>query len=229
MIDLHISCLKKYDENTLKAIISSSKLPVLALNYNQTYDFKPADFSEEERVKSLLMAVDCGAAGIEMQGYTFHLPSKDNFCGENKYAFTTGNPKEIVTDKGVIDKQCELIEDVHRRGGEVFLSCRVGVPMNSSQVVELALFLEERKPDIIEIVTIANNEEEMIESIRAMALLKKAVKTKVGCHAEGIAGSPSRIINPILGSQIIFCLDRHSENSTMEQLDLTTVRKIIRK
>ena len=99
--------------------------------------------------------------------------------------------------------------------------------MNCQQVVELALFLEKRNPDIIKIVTAATNEEELVESFKAMAVLKKEVKTPVSYHANGAAGSLSRIINPILGGHIIFCVDRYSEGSTMEQLDLKTARDVV--
>ena len=108
-----------------------------------------------------------------MQGYTFDLPSKNEFCGEDKYSFTKGNPKEVVTDGNIISKQCELIERVHSMGAEVLLSCHPGIPMNCGQVVELALFLEKRNPDIIKIVTRADSEDDLAESIRAMLLLKK--------------------------------------------------------
>ncbi len=227
MIDLHLSCLENSDTDTLKQIISSSKLPVLALNYNQLYDWRDAGYAEEERVQSLLRAVEAGAAGVDMQGYTFHLPSKSGFCGENKYSFTQGNPKEIVTDEAIIAKQCELIEQVHAKGAEVLLSCHPGIPMNSTQVVELALFLEKRNPDIIKIVTGASNEDEMVESIKTMLLLKKEVKTPVSYHANGKFGGLTRIINPALGGQIAFCVDRFSESSTLEQLDLKTTKVVI--
>ncbi len=47
-------------------------------------------------------------------------------------------------------------------GAEVLLSCHPGIPMNAGQIVDLALFLEKRSPDIIKIVTIANTEDEAI-------------------------------------------------------------------
>ena len=37
----------------------------------------------------------------------------------------------------------------------------------------------------------------------------------------------TRIINPIFGGHIIFCVDRYDEGSTMEQLDLKTVKAVI--
>ncbi len=227
MIDLHMSCLENTEEDTLRAIISSSKLPVLALNYNKKCDWSNCDFTEEQRAELFLKSIDCGAAGIDMQGYTFDVNSKLNFCGEDKYSFTKGNPAEIVTDEAIISKQCDLIEKVHNKGAEVLLSCHPGIPMNSTQVVDLALFLEKRNPDIIKIVTIAQNEEHLIESFKAMSLLKKEVKTKVSYHAGGKAGSLSRIINPVLGGHMIFCVDRFNEFSTMEQLDLKTVKAIV--
>ena len=52
MIDLHMSCLENADVENLKEIVNSSKLPILALNYNRTYDWKDTGFSEEEREES---------------------------------------------------------------------------------------------------------------------------------------------------------------------------------
>ena len=83
--------------------------------------------------------------------------------------------------------------------------------------ISLILYKNEKAYDI----------SELVESIKAMSLLKKEVKTPVSYHANGKAGSLSRIINPILGGQIIFCVDRYNESSTMEQLDLKTVRAVV--
>lgn len=227
MIDLHMSCLDSIDTNRLRDIINSSKLPVLALNYNSTYDWQDAGFSEEERAESFIHAVEAGAAGIDMQGYTFHLPSKHAFCGNDNYSFTKGNPKEIVTDETIISKQCEFIEKIHAYGAEVLLSCHPDISMNRQQVVELALFLEKRSPDIIKIVTPAANEDELAESFKTMTVLKKEVKTPVSYHVSGKAGILSRIINPILGGHMIFCVDHFNEGSTMEQLDLKTAKILV--
>ncbi len=227
MIDLHLPCLDNTDNETLTAIISASKIPVLALNYHNDIHGNDCGFTEEERAELFLRAVSCGAAGIDMQGYTFDIKSKDGFFGNDTYSFTKGNPKEIVTDDITISKQCELIEKVHSRGAEVLLSCHPEIPMNSTQVVELSMFLEKRNPDIIKIVTIAENEDDLLESFKTMRMLKKEVKTAVSYHAAGAAGSLSRVINPILGGHIVFCVDGYKESSTMEQLDLKTVKAII--
>ena len=229
MIDLHLSCLDNSDTDTLKSIISSTPLPILALNYNNTYDWNPANIDEDERVNSLLRAVEAGAAGIDMQGYTYHLPSKNGFTGEDKYSFTKGNPKEIVTDEAIIAKQCALIEKVHSMGAEVLLSCHPGITMKRDQVVDLALFLEKRKPDIIKIVTRAESDDDLIECIHAMLLLKKEIKTPIAYHTSGKPGLLSRIINPLLGGQIAFCVDHYTDSSTMEQLHLGFAADVVDK
>ena len=227
MIDLHMSCLEQTDVESLQKIIGSTKLPVLALNYNNTYDWGKAGFSEEERVESFLRSVEAGAAGVDIQGYTYDLASKHEFHGEDKYSFTKGNPSEIVTDEAIISKQCDLIERVHAKGAEVLLSCHPKIPMNCEQVVELALFLEKRNPDILKIVTIANNEDELVESFRTMLALKREIKIPVTYHAAGSVGTLSRILNPVLGGHIVFCVDRFTEASTMEQLDLKAAKSVI--
>ena len=227
MIDLHISCLEDNSPEALREIMNASRLPVLALHYNISADQGLTNIGEEERVRQLLAAVDAGAAGIDMQGYTFHAPSKSSFCGNNAYSFTNGHPKEVVTDPEIIVRQCDLIRQVHDKGAQVLLSCHPGIAMNCTQVVDLALFLEQRCPDIIKIVTRADSDDDLAECFTTMLTLKREVKTPVSFHASGRAGMLSRIINPALGGQIVFCVDRYSPASTMEQLDLRTARSII--
>ena len=99
--------------------------------------------------------------------------------------------------------------------------------MNCEQVVDLALFLEKRNPDVIKIVTPCYNEEQLAESFKTMLTLKKEVKTKVHFHCCGAAGSLTRIINPVLGGYLIFCSDSYTPSSNFEQLDLTTAKTIL--
>jgi hypothetical protein len=200
---------------------------VLALHYNVTFEGESAGHGEQERVALLLRAVQAGAAGIDMQGYTFHRPSKKGFCGEDRYSFTKGNPKEIVTDGEIIAAQCALIDRVHAMGAEVLLSCHPDIVMDATQVVELALFLEKRGADVIKIVTKAHTEEDMLEALRAMLWLKREVKTPVTYHAGGAAGRLTRVLNPILGGHIAFCVGHYNEASVKEQPELREVKAAV--
>lgn len=223
MLDLHLSHLEKTDAETLRTIISAMKLPVLALNY----PLPDSGITEEERIESFRRAVEAGASGIDIQGYSFHLPSKTAFLGEDKYSFTKGSPKEVITDESIIAKQCELIEWTHSKGAEVLLSCHTGIPMTCEQIVDLVQFMEKRNPDIIKIVTPANDEMQMLEALKTMITLKKEIKTPVSYHASGAAGALTRVLNPVLGGHIVFCVDGYNEYSTMEQVDLEIAKSII--
>lgn len=144
-IDLHLSTLVKESRTleSLKAIVDSTKLPILALNYNLKYEAGYYEDTEEHRTDLLFRAVKAGAAAVDIQGYTFDPPSKAAFREEFMhlgYSFIKDKPKEVVVDNAVIAKQAEFIERVHFEGAEVLLSNHVGVPMTGEQLVELALF-----------------------------------------------------------------------------------------
>ena len=231
-LDLHVSCLdEQYQtKEELASIINASKVPVLALNYNIGYDSSVYEDTEENRVGLILRAIEAGAAAADFQGYTFDLDSKHGFREEFShlgYSFIKGNPKEIVVDSKVIDKQMELFEKVHHMGAEVLLSNHPNIPMNTEQVVDLALFLEKRKPDIIKIVTIANTDEEMVEAFKTMVTLKKEVKTPVSFHCGGEKGRITRVVNPCLGGFMCFCNDRYTQNSDFNQPLIETAKTII--
>ncbi len=228
-IDLHLSCMRE-EERTVEAIrqiVNMCKVPILALNYDVDINREVYQSTEEERVDILLRACEAGVACVDFQGYTLDRESKHGFRQEYShldYSFVKANPKEVVMDSKVIDKQMELFEKVRHMGTEVLLSCHPGTVLNAEQVVDLALYLEKRSPDVIKIVTLTRDEGDLIESFRAMHLLKKEVKTPVSYHASGQHGKLSRIINPVLGGHIAFCNDKFNTGSDLNQLDLKTAK-----
>ena len=56
---------------------------------------------------------------------------------------------------------------------------------------------------------------------------KKSAKAAIAYHANGKAGMLTRIINPLLGGQIAFCVDRYTEASVMEQINLKCANTIV--
>ena len=56
---------------------------------------------------------------------------------------------------------------------------------------------------------------------------EKNAKAPIAYHANGKAGMLTRIINPLLGGQIAFCVDRYTEASVMEQIDLKCANTIV--
>lgn len=221
-IDLHVSCLADEYKNvdSIRTIVNACRLPILALHYKLAHDGSSFECTEEERTALLMTAIEAGAAAADMQGYTFDLPSKAAFRSEFAhlgYSFIKNNPREVVLDEAVIARQMDFIEKIHRAGAEVLLSNHTGVPMTAEELVDLALFVEKRNPDIIKIVTPADTEEQMAEAIRAMVLLKREVKTPVSYHCSGKFGGITRLVNPALGGFMCFCNDTFTANSDMNQ------------
>ncbi len=222
-IDLHLSCLEPAAQtaDALRQIINAATTPVLALNYNQTYDWQDFETTEEERVDLLLRAMEAGASAIDLQGYTYDIASKHAYTGDTgEYSFAKNAPREVVTDPAVIARQTELIKRIHASGAEVLISTHTGVALTAEQAVDLAHFLERRNPDIIKIVAACNTEEELSEAFRTMLILKKEIKTVVHYHVSGKLGKITRIVNPLLGGHMIFCSDTQHPGANAEQLDL---------
>lgn len=231
-LDLHLSCLKEEARTveSLKQIIDASRLPIMALSYNQAYDNKPIDMPEEPRLELLLRAVEAGVSAVDMQGYSYDLPSKTAFREEFKhlgYSFIRDNPKEVVVDEAVIAKQKAFIEKVHAGGAEVVISTHPWVPMDCEQVTDLMMFLSQRGADMLKIVAPCENDDQLAECFKTMLKIKKIAPIPTHFHCCGKAGSLSRILNPILGGHMIFCSDGYSVSSNFEQLDLQTSVRIV--
>ena len=230
-IDLHLSCLDEEYKTVaqIKRIVDCTELPMLGLNYSRRYDWTEIEETEEERAELLMKSVEAGISAVDLLGYSFDPQSRAKFVGEDVYSFTKNNPLEIVTDKAVIEKQKEFINRVHGMGKEVLLSTHPDIPMNGEQVIDLVLFLAERNPDIIKIVTRCNTEEELIEAYDTMRRLKKLnLRQKISFHCCGEMGRTTRLINPILGSYMCFCTKADDGNRIKEQLDIVTAVKFFK-
>ena len=230
-IDLHLSCLDDEYKTVaqIKRIVACTNLPMLGLNYSRRYDWTEIEETEEERAELLMKSVEAGISAVDLLGYSFDPQSRAKFVGEDVYSFTKNNPLEIVTDKAVIEKQKEFINRVHGMGKEVLLSTHPDIPMNGDQVIDLVLFLAERNPDIIKIVTRCNTEEELIEAYDTMRRLKKLnLKQKISFHCCGEMGRTTRLINPIFGSYMCFCTKADDGNRIKEQLDIVTAVKFFK-
>ena len=77
------------------------------------------------------------------------------------------------------------------------------------------------------LVEVAKTQEDLFESIRTMTVLKKEVKTPITYLANGKEGSLSRIINPLLGAHIAFCMEHYDGQTFVGQPELRSMRTIV--
>lgn len=233
-IDLHLSSLDNEYRNveSIKKILDSTHLPVLVLNYSHNYDLSPYSDTEENRVALLEMGAEAGASCVDIQGYTFNTEVKTRFQEElatPDMLFAAKKPKEVALDEATIKKQTEFIEKMHAQGTEVLLSCHTQVNLNTEECVCLVRFLEKRGADIIKIVIPCNNDEELAENFRTMIALKNEITScKISFHCAGSKGKLTRIVNPMLGSHLAFCVERYGINAHSEQIHLKSFADAIR-
>lgn len=226
--DLHINWLPESDRSpeNLKRIISSTKLPVLALYYREITPFSNPVPTEEERIAYQLRAVECGAAGVDLQADLFDSDAKASLEG-SKLSFAAANPNEITLKPEAVQKQKELINKIHKMGAEVLLSSHVGVTLTCEQGVELALEMESRGADIIKIVSLCGGDDQLIEILKTINELKKRLHTPFVYLGGGEDGKLTRIIGAMLGNALVFANQRYEENSTLIQPLIRSVKTVL--
>ena len=181
-------------------------LPIYVTNYRTKYS---AALTDEERAEDLLLALKAGATLCDVMG---------DFFGPA--------PLEISRDAKVIDRQKQLIERIHRLGGEVLMSSHTGCYLPPEQVMEIAKAQEERGADIVKIVTMANSDEEVIENLRASVMMKQELKVPFLFLAGGSHCKLQRAVGPMFGSVMYLCVQQYTPRDTREQPLLRAVRAV---
>lgn len=156
--------------------------------------------SDDECMDLLLMALDCGATLCDVMG--------DVFC---RTPFL-----ELAEDEEAIKKQKALIDEIHRRGGEVLMSCHTNQSTTLEQNLYIARAQAERGADIIKIVSRAESASEMpvyIESIQRIIAEtgKKLLFLLCG------EGRVIRYIGANFGVCMYLCVAYHGPLDTPEQ------------
>lgn len=231
--DLHLSCLTEEcrTPEAINKVVRFTEKPIMAISYNETYLKEPYYTPEEERTDLLLRAVEGGVSCVDIQAFTFDEEAHHHFdptYATKDMAFAAANPHEISLRPEIIEKQMKWIDKVHSMGAEVLMSCHVGVNLNAEQAVTLAKEIEKRGPDVVKIVALANTPEEQIEAFRTIYELKKVMKVPFSFHCNGKYGKVTRLVCPMLGSYLMFCIDRFDVSYSMDQLDLRTTADAFR-
>ncbi|MBR0326264.1 MAG: type I 3-dehydroquinate dehydratase [Clostridia bacterium] len=221
--NLHLSLLEgeSREPSSLKRIFEGSDSPIMAVHYNNNPKGVTRKATSDERMAEVIRAVKCGAAGIDMQGYTFCADSRatlEKYGDPERYPFITASPKEVVLDPEIIERQKEAIREVHSLGGEVLMSCHTGVFLNTKQIVSLAKLMEERSPDFIKIVTPVDNKDDVIIALNSIRALKRELHTRFSYHCSGRVGRITRYIGPYFGSSQVFAMNHYNEYADKEQL-----------
>lgn len=198
-------------ESTFRELFSLSDLPTYVTNYRGIRGNANAGKSDEELGEELVRFAEYGATLCDVMG--------------DYYAPTEG---ELTTDPTAISKQKELIARIHDQGGEVLMSSHVLKFIPAERVLEIAHAHQARGADICKIVTGAETEEEEIENLRIVTLLKKELRIPF-LYLSGGVSRISRRLGGTLGNCMTLCVCEYDELATKAQpllRDMVEIRRL---
>ncbi|MDD4773678.1 MAG: type I 3-dehydroquinate dehydratase [Eubacteriales bacterium] len=160
----------------------------------------------------LLLALDCGAALIDVTGDMYDTQTYE----------MTYNPAAVA-------KQTELIAEIHRKKGEVLMSSHICEYRDTARVYEIARAHAERGADIAKIVTSAGDESQLYENLRTTIFLREHLPVKSLFLCSGSHSRLHRRIGPLLGSCIYLCrwVLEGDDVSKFLQPDIYTARALM--
>ncbi len=179
--------------------------PAYVTNYRSQYNKGQTD---EELAEGLLTLAQNGATLCDIMG--------DMFCL---------HPEEMTDDPAAIQKQMQLIEQLHSAGAEVLMSSHIRKFTPAERVLEVALEQKRRGADVIKIVTGAESAEQQIENLRITQLLKQ----ELGAPFLFLSGGQCKIHRRLgihLGCCMALCVYEHDALSTATQPLLSTMKTL---
>lgn len=168
----------------LRTLMDASPLPTMCCLYrNDILD--GAD--DDARTKTLLCALEAGAACIDVMGDLFD-PS----------------PREWSRSRSAVARQKRLIAKIHDAGAQVIISSHPLVALPPEEVLAQLRDFEKRGADIVKLVQKADTEEEFLDALRATMLCRRELKTPFVHLVSGAFGDLHRMIATRLGVALTF-------------------------
>lgn len=188
-----------------RELFSYSDKPVYVTNYRLKENLEKTD---ETLAKELLELAKCGATLCDVMGDLYDR-----------------QPDEVAISEDAIQKQMELVNELHEEGAEVLMSSHIFKFTSAERVLEIALEHQRRGADISKIVTQADSVEEDIENLRILNLLKEKLEIPVLFLYNG----NSRVFRKISGEYgncMYLCVYEYDEFAASGQPLITDVKAI---
>lgn len=179
--------------------------PTYATNYRNGRNEGKTD---DELAREMLIIAESGAQLCDIMGDYFDR-----------------QPDEVATDKSAIEKQMQLIDEIHKKGARVLMSSHIHKFTPAERVLEIAEEHQSRGADISKIVVKAENTKEQIENLRIINLLKEKLEIPFLLLCGGECGILRRIGGE-LGCCMYLCVCEHDELATPVQPLLKSVKAI---
>ena len=176
----------------LRVLMDATPLPTMCCLYRS--DILDGD-DDDARTKTLLNALDAGAACIDVMGDLFDK-----------------SPREWTRKPSAVARQKRLIAKIHGAGAQVIMSSHPLAPLPPEEVLAQLRDFEKRGADIVKLVQTADTEEEFLAALRATFLCRRELKKPFVHLVSGAFGNLHRMIAPSLGIALTFAtLDQRGE------------------
>ncbi len=166
-------------------------------------------YTDKQCAELLLLAVDAGATLCDVMG--------DMFARDPYY--------ELTRNEEAIQQQKELIDEIHRRGGEVLMSSHTMKNISAGECEMIAKAHIERGADIIKIVNTATSKSEVPQYIEAIQKITAMTDKKLLLLVSG-EGQILRYIGPNFGVCMYLCVAYHGPLDTPQQPILKDLKQI---
>lgn len=207
-IQLERLCPEYRTEEHFRRIFSYMEdKPLYVTNYRGGHN---REMTDEARIEELKLALKCGATLIDIPGDEF-----------------SPAPMEMTQDAKAIERQKQLIEDIHEAGGEVLMSSHIRRFLPEEKVVEIALEQQSRGADIVKMVTGSDTEEELMTNLNTIQALKRELKVPFLFLSGGPYCKIHRMFGPYFGVCMWLCVQKYDTFSSKEQPVLRAVRNIV--
>ena len=209
-IAVEISDLSLEERTTdgFRGVMNAVCLPFMFIDYRKD-KFCGAD--DDARQRYLLTAAEAGADVIDVIG-DLYAPA----------------PRELTMDPAAVKRQKSLIRKIHAKGAHVLISSHMPKEaLKAEEVLDHLLIQRDRGADILKIVVRCDSDEEFVESVRTMLLLRRELDKPFIYLAGGRFGRAVRYLGPKLGVAVEFAVHDYDARGGYPQPTIRSFRQVL--
>ncbi len=217
----------------LQPVFQAATRPIFTVYRRYTLrgsTFVAAETDEAARMRAQLDLLDLGSFGFDMELDTFDPqpgPPLATDAGKRHAYDRQSPPREISTDPRAVERQMRLIDEAHRRGGEVLASSHALTRLTPAGALAIGRLAEERGADAVKIVQFCASYEDVLEALAASVLLKRELRIPFVHMAMGEYGKLVRPLAPLFGSMLVFARQDYAPGSFLDQPPVRAMRALL--
>ena len=219
--------------DALRCVFDQATRPIFTVYRRYSLEgsrFVYAEADEEARMRAQLDLIDIGSIGFDMELDTFdpRPPFRtDTDDGKRRMFDRATPPHEISYEPRAVQQQRRLIEEAHRRGGQVMASSHALVRLSPDGALAIGRVAEERGADALKIVQFCASDDDVAEALMSTVVLKRELRIPFVMMAMGEYGKLVRAMSPLLGSMLVFARHDYTPGSFLDQPPVRAMRTFL--